>query len=205
MGRTNTPHGDPQNAVPVLPVSPGRRKPGEQVYRFSTATIARWTRILKWSIPGLIVPGVLVLAVNWLIGSVFFDADAGSSIGLIIGAAIVTAGFILPLLGAAIFGGESLVRGGGVVGGLLVVGMLTTAVGSALEHEDWRFWGIVIIVAGAVGFFILGFIRRVPMWIGGVFRIRRAEVSDGILPGESSPGVLRVDRFKTDRPDKRRE
>ena len=47
------------------------------------------------------------------------------------------------------------------------------------------------MIGGVLGFFVLGFIRRLPMWIGtGTFWSRDTGISDAMMPGESAPGVL---------------
>ena len=147
--------------------------------------------MLSLSIPILLAIGALVAYISWLIEKSNPAVEAGSSPGFITGAVIMASGVVLPLLASAALGGEALHRGGSVVGVLLVAGMLGSAVGDTMEIPWLKTWGIVAIVAGGLGFFALGFIRRVPMWIGGgTFGSPRTEVSDGTLPGETSPGVL---------------
>ena len=169
-------------------VSPGRRRPGEQVYRFTDRTIKVWTTVLSLSIPILLVIGGLVTYIS----SVIADAnDTESNPGIIAGVIIRVSGVVLPLLAAAALGGESLHRGGSVVGILLAAGLLGTGVGAVVEIPWVTPWSIAAMIAGGIGFFVLGFIRRVPMWIGiGPSGPHTEEISDGILPGETAPGVL---------------
>lgn len=169
-------------------VSPGRRRPGEQVYRLTDRTIKVWTRVVSLSMPILVVIGGVVALISGLIA----DAnDVESNPGLIVGVVIVASGVVFPLLIAAALGGESLHRGGSVVGILLAAGLLGTGVSTVVDFPWVMPWSIAAMIGGGIGFFVLGFIRRVPMWIGiGPSGPHTDEISDGILPGESAPGVL---------------
>ena len=126
------------------------------------------------------------------ISSLIADAnDVDSNPGIIAGVVIMVSGVVLPLLAAAALGGESLHRGGSVVGVLLTAGLLGTGVGAVVDLTWVTPWSIATMIGGGLGFFVLGFIRRVPMWIGiGKAGPDTEEISDGILPGESAPGVL---------------
>lgn len=169
-------------------VSPGRRQPGEQVYRLTGRTIKLWTTVLSLSIPILLVLGGVVAYVSSLVA----DADdVESNPGIIVGVVIMVSGVVFPLLAAAALGGESLHRGGSVVGVLLTAGLLGTAAGAVVDIPGMTPWSIAAMIGSVVGFFVLGFIRRVPMWIGiGPAGPQTEEISDGLLPGESAPGVL---------------
>ncbi|MCW2756954.1 MAG: hypothetical protein JWO46_700, partial [Nocardioidaceae bacterium] len=68
-------------------------------------------------------------------------------------------------------------------------GIELLVVGSVDDDRVLDRWGLVALVAGVAGFFVLGYVRRVPMWIGS-WSTGRHDVSDGRLPGESEPGVL---------------
>ena len=144
--------------------------------------------MLSLSVPVLLVIGGLVTYISWLIA----DANATeTNPGIIAGVAIMVSGVVLPLLAATALGGESLHRGGSVVGILVAVGLLGTGVGAVVDFPWVTPWSIAAMIAGGIGLFVLGFIRRVPMWIGiGRSWSRDTGISDGILPGESAPGVL---------------
>ena len=64
--------------------------------------------------------------------------------------------------------------------------------GDAVVDIPWVTpWSIVAMIVSVVGFFVLGFIRRMPMWIGiGPSGSHTDEIPDGMLPGESRPGML---------------
>ena len=85
---------------------------------------------------------------------------------------------MLPLLLAAVLGGEAIRAGGGLIGFLLIVGMLAAvAGGTELGREllgrawtPWALWGGTALMALATaGFWIAGWIARVPMWLQGPF------------------------------------
>ena len=144
--------------------------------------------MLRLSIPVLVVIGGAVAVISSLI------ADANgveSNPGLIVGVVIMASGVVVPLLIAAALGGESPHRGESVVGILLAAGLLGTGVSAVVDIPWVTPWSIVAMIVSVVGFFVLGFIRRVPMWIGiGPSGPHTDEISDGLLPGESRPGVL---------------
>jgi len=172
-------------------VSPGRRKAGERVFRFGDDFIKRTTIILLISIPVLLVVGFLVSFITWNIADQAGE-DAGAAIGPAIGAWIMVASVLLPLAIAAALGGEAIVRGGFAVGLTLVAGIGIFAIAPTFDQAWLQPWGIGLIALGVVLFFVIGAIRKVPMWLGyGYLGSPKAiEVSAGTLPGESSPGVL---------------
>ena len=169
-------------------VSPGRRAPGEQVYRSSDRAIRVWTIVLLASIPALLVVGGLVSYLSWTMAGP--HGDRAGNPGTVAGNLIMLSAVVLPLVIAAALGGEALHKGGSIVGVVLVAGIMGFAFGGTAELSWMRTWGVIAIVVGVLGFFALGYIRRVPIWIGGVGLVRKKEVSDGLLPGESAPGVL---------------
>jgi len=179
----------------ATPISPGRRKAGERVFRFSDDFIRRATIILLVSIPVLLVVGFLVSFISWTIVDQAGE-DAENAIGPAIGAWIMVASVLLPLAIAAALGGEALVRGGFAVGLTLVTGIGIFAISPVFDQAWLQPWGIGLTVFGALLFFVIGAIRKVPMWLGyGVpASPKLVELSTGTLPGESSPGVLDDDR-----------
>jgi hypothetical protein len=175
-------------------VSPGRRRPGEQVYRLSDDAIRIWTRVLCISIPVLVITGFIVMFVGNHIADSNPGMDVEESPLWILGGCIMISGAVGPLLIGAALGGEALHKNGWIVGLLLAGGVIATSTG-AVRDVGWLRWGgLVAMLVGGIGFFVLGFIRRVPMWIGGVFGTPRTGVSDGRLPGESEPGRLGDDQ-----------
>ena len=171
-------------------IGPGRRKAGERVFRFSDEFIKRATIILLVSIPVLLLVGFLISYISWTIADEAGE-DAGAAIWPAIGAWIMVGAVLLPLAVAAGLGGEALVRGGFLVGLTLVAGIGITAIAPAFDQAWLQPWGVGLIVLGGVLFFVIGAIRKVPMWLGyGYGYPKVIELSPGTLPGESSPGVL---------------
>jgi phosphotransferase system glucose/maltose/N-acetylglucosamine-specific IIC component len=144
---------------------PGDRPKGR--YRFSDRFIKRATTTL------LVAMGVIVVA-GFVLGFVS-DGVSGEAGEQLANTAIVVvvAGFVLPLLIAAILGGESLKRGAGVIGFGLIVGLLlvatTLAESTRAFYGSWAvaaFWvGVALLVLGVVGFWLVGSAARVPMWL----------------------------------------
>ena len=137
----------------------------------------------------LLVIGFLISFVTWTIADEAGE-DAGDAIGPAIGVWIMVAAVLLPLAVAAGLGGEALVRGGFAIGLTLVAGIGIFAIAPSFDQAWLQPWGIGLMVLGAVLFFVIGAIRKVPMWIGYRWGPKVVKVSTGTLPGESSPGVL---------------
>lgn len=139
-------------------------------YRFSDEFINRGTTILAVSMLGMIGGGFLLGFI-----SDNFEGETRDSLSMV-GATIAIAGITLPLLIAGILGGEAIMKGAGVLGFLLTMGMLAFAAGGTDGSKDllgpewapWAFWGgIAAMVIGGAGFWIVGWIAKVPMWIQG--------------------------------------
>ncbi|MFG6401352.1 hypothetical protein [Microbacterium sp. P04] len=179
----------PRTATVTPPISPGRRQPGERVFRFSDRFIKRTTITLLVSIPVLFLIGLAVSVITY---TAVQDAggDPGEALGPTIGFWIMMGAIILPLAIAAGLGGEALVRGGFLVGLTLVSGIAVVAISPAVDQAWLQPWGYAVMALGVVLFFVIGFIRYVPMWIGLPFARPGRVVSDGVLPGESEPGRL---------------
>ena len=186
----NTPTEDSGRRQGGAHVSPGRRRPGEQVYRLSDDTIRIWTRVLSISIPVLVLAGFIVMFVGNHIADSNPGMDVEESPLWILGGCIMVSGAVVPLLIGAALGGEALHKNGWIVGVLLAGGVIATSIGDVFDVGGLKWGGLAAMCVGGIGFFVLGFIRRVPMWIGGVFGMPRQDVSDGRLPGESEPGRL---------------
>jgi hypothetical protein len=148
---------------------PGGRPTGR--YRLSDRFIRRATAVL------LTVMGVAV-ATGLVLGLVSdtLDGDAAETLGNL-GGSLVIGGLIVPLLAAAILGGEAIKAGGGFLGFGLVLGVALVALVPTVEALDvlgayrvplyWAGW--VLIVGCTVGFFVIGFIAKVPMWLRAPF------------------------------------
>lgn len=154
--------------------SPGskasQKSPTIGAYRFSDEFINRGTTILCVSMVGMIGGGFLLGYV-----SDNFEGET-RDIFSIVGLTVAIAGITLPLLIAGILGGEAIMRGAGVLGFLLVMGLFACAVGGSDGSKEllgpvwapWAFWGgIAAMVIGGAGFWIVGWIAKVPMWIQG--------------------------------------
>ena len=169
-------------------VSSGRRRPGEQVYRMSDRTIRKGTIILGVSMVALFVTGLVMTIVGYNIAMDIPGAHFEESPIFIAGIVVMISAFVVPILTAAVLGAEALHRGGWPVGVVLTAGGAAVVYGRVNESGVIEFWGWVATVVAGVGFFVLGFIRRVPMGIGAP---GDNNVSDGRLPGESRPGQLK--------------
>lgn len=181
----------------------GRRKPGERVFRFSDS----FTRSATRRLIGIMVGGLVVgLALGIASDEVPYDMRET----LVTAATIVSiAAIAVPLLAGALFGGFALHPHGWIPGLLFPLGLILVgapAFGWPGVPEWAPIAGALSIVLGVLLFFVLGFIRGVPIWIGGEirlsrferFRMDRRELSSGVLPGESAPGVLADPEERTD-------
>jgi hypothetical protein len=122
-------------------------------YRFSRRFIAVATGVL---IALMFVLPVVGIALGYALG----DEEGDLTIVLAI------AGFGLPLVAAAVLGGESIRRGAGVVGLLLAAGLIAGPIGVVAGIRWLIVIGVVLVVAGGVLFWVIGFKAKVPMWIG---------------------------------------
>ncbi|MRK00543.1 hypothetical protein GEV27_03310 [Aeromicrobium sp. S22] len=144
-------------------------------FRFSDEFINRWTRLL--------VIALFVITGAGIALGVASDADGAPGWLGAAAAVVLVLGIAGPIIASAVLGGEAIRRGGGVIGALFAVGLLAGASGAALEIP-WLMWGGGIVLAlGIVGFWVIGWIAKVPMYIG--------------LPGAHGKVVQRED----DRPE----
>jgi hypothetical protein len=140
-------------------------------YRFSDQFIRRATAVLLIIMSVVVATGVVLGLVADSLGG-----DAVDTLGNL-GGGLVVGGLLVPLLVAAILGGEAIKAGGGFLGFGLVLGVALVALLPTVEALDilgaWRVplhWaGWVLIVACGIGFFIIGFIAKVPMWLRAPF------------------------------------
>ena len=143
-------------------------------FRFSDAFIQRWTTILCSAI--VVLPMVGIGLGFWS------DHDSAPDGMSTIAVAVMCGGLVVPLLGAAVLGGEAITRGGGLIGAMLTYGLVAGSAGYALD-VGWAFWTGLLAVAVAVpGFWIIGWIAKVPMYLGLPWAhgrvVRREDPSD---------------------------
>jgi hypothetical protein len=137
-------------------------------YRFSDRFIAIGT----WVLIGILV---VCLGAGLLLG--FIGDGVGGDAGEIlsgVAVCLIIGGFAVPLLAAAVLGGEAIKRGGGIIGFFLIVGLGCAVAGGAGGVAEelgpvWRpilLWGgIGLMVVACAGFWIIGYLAKVPMWI----------------------------------------
>lgn len=127
-------------------------------FRMSDAFIRRWTRILIVLVIGLPLTGIGL--------GIASDGDWAPDWLSTAGLVVVVVGFVGPILAAAILGGESIRRGGGIVGALLTYGMVGWATGKT--HDiGWLLWtGVAACVLAVIGFWVMGWKAGVPMYVG---------------------------------------
>ena len=139
---------------------------------------------------------------GFILGALSDSVDRGARDGLVTAAgALIIGGLLLPLLVAAVLGGEAIRAGGGFIGFFLIVGLLAAVAGGTELGQEmlgrawtpWAFWGgTVLMVLATAGFWIVGWIARVPMWLQApilgsprmVVRGSSGNPSDMVLPNE---------------------
>ncbi|NYE94060.1 putative membrane protein [Psychromicrobium silvestre] len=127
-------------------------------YRFTLIFIQRWTKILTIALCVGVAIGLLLGLLSDVKGTPRWLGDAGF--------VVILSSIGLPLLGAAILGGESIFRGGGLVGAGLILGFAGVVIGRTLQI-DWMPWaGGILIVLSILGFWIMGWVAKVPMFFG---------------------------------------
>ena len=129
-------------------------------FRMSDGFIERWTRVLAVSVVAVPVLGIALgfasdgdWAPSWL-------GDAA--------VVIIAVGVVVPLLLAAVMGGEAITRGGGLIGALLTFGIVALVAGSGLDRPGWATAGTVALVVSAPGFVWIGWRAGVPMTFLGI-------------------------------------
>lgn len=172
---------------------PARRPAG--TFRFSDRFIQMATTILMTFM-------LVSVAAGFIIGPMSDNVpgEAGDALGNTAGA-LVIGGLVVPLLLAAVLGGEAIRAGAGIIGFFLIVGMLAAVAGSTELGQEmlgrawtpWAFWGgSALMVLAVAGFWIVGWIARVPMWIQAPFlgsprlvvRGSSGNRADVVLPNE---------------------
>lgn len=173
--------------------APVRRPAG--TYRFSD-------RFIKTATTVLIALMLVSVIAGFIIGplSDTVDGEAGDALG-ITAAVLVIGGLVVPLLLAAVLGGEAIRAGAGIIGFFLIAGLFAAVAGSTELGLDllgsawtpWAFWcGVALMALSVIAFWIVGWIARVPMWLQGPFigsprvvvRGSSASPTDVVLPND---------------------
>lgn len=132
----------------------------------------RSLKLLWWTaIPGLILSGIGLALIDVADGAE--PVSSISAVLLIVGVMGFLGGPAVALYYSAIAGGQAIWKGGGWIGGALITGLLACAVGWVLwgmrgTHvlSMTLLWGgITLMVLSTIGFWIIGWIAKVPMWV----------------------------------------
>ncbi|MCD9198745.1 hypothetical protein [Aeromicrobium wangtongii] len=127
-------------------------------FRFSDEFIKRWTNRLVIAIFAIGGIGIGLSAATEIDGSPDWLGT--------VAAIVLIGGVVGPLLAAAVLGGESIRRGGGLVGVLLVGGLGAGGAGQVIDRP-WLTWcGAAAVALSVIGFWAMGWIAKVPMYIG---------------------------------------
>jgi hypothetical protein len=182
-------------------------------YRFSD----RFIRVTTWWLIGVMVVSI---GLGFLLGAISYglEGDARDVLS-VVAVWLVFGGIGLPLLTAAVLGGEAIKRGGGVIGFFLIVGLGSTAATSAGDVAEalgpvWQpvlFWGgIGLMALSGAGFWIIGHLAGVPMWIQAPMlgsprlMVRRPDPEDTGAPVERDGPPGARGRARKRRPKRRR-
>ncbi|MET1153837.1 hypothetical protein [Arthrobacter sp.] len=158
----------PASWAPTRQVAPAPARRPDGTFRFSD-------RFIKMATTVLITFMLVSVTAGFVTGALSDTVDRGARDALVIAAgALIIGGFVLPLLLAAVLGGEAIRAGGGFIGFFLIAGLLAavaggTELGQEMLGRDWTpwaFWGGIALMGLATGsFWIVGWIARVPMWL----------------------------------------
>ena len=162
----------PASWAPTRQAAPAPARRPDGTFRFSD-------RFIKTTTTVLITVMLVSITAGFIIGPLSDDVagEAGDALGMAAGA-LVIGGLVLPLLLAAVLGGEAIRAGAGFIGFFLIVGLLAAATGGSELGQDmlgpiwtpWAFWGGIALMVLATGsFWIVGWIARVPMWLQAPF------------------------------------
>lgn len=127
-------------------------------FLLSQETIDRWTK-------SLVITMFVVSAIGIGLG-VASDSDGAPEWLGTIATVVLATGIVGPLLAAGIMGGEAIRRGGGVIGVLVVGGLVGVAAGTVFESRWTVVVGAIALGLGIVGFWVIGWIAKVPMYVG---------------------------------------
>ncbi|AWB93438.1 hypothetical protein [Aeromicrobium chenweiae] len=127
-------------------------------FRFSDEFIKKWTN-------ALIITLFVVTGVGVALG-LASDADAAPSWLGEAAVVVIVIGVVGPILASAVLGGEAIRKGGGVIGLLFTAGFVAGGAGKGFEIP-WLMWtGGVVAALGVLSFWVIGWIAKVPMYIG---------------------------------------
>lgn len=165
------------------PARPSEPAESSNPYRFSPDFIDYWEKLLTKIILIGFGSGAVLAGIGAILGS-NFDGDIPEEdpiwnlvwVLVIAGGVVAALAILVPLLIGCILGGRAIHRHGWIAGVLTFIGMIALAAGWALDDEllgDWLDgWltqaGLGVLVAGVLGFFLVGHLAKVPMSIGGV-------------------------------------
>lgn len=108
---------------------------------------------------------IVVLPAAGIIYGVSLGSDYQTWQGWLAGG-LLLGGIAVPLLIAAVLGGEAIRRGGGIVGALFAAGLVGGPTGSGFDIPWLTIAGYSALALGVIGFFVIGFAAKVPIWIG---------------------------------------
>jgi hypothetical protein len=137
-------------------------------FRFSDRFITRTSTALVVFMFVFIGAGLIIGPIGVNIGG-----DAEETL-VILAVWLLGIGTVLPLLLSGILGGEAIVAGGGLIGFFLIVGLFAFVAGGTDQGLEllgpvWAPWafggGLALMVLAGAGFWIIGWIARVPMWL----------------------------------------
>lgn len=162
----------PESWAPTRQAAPAPDRRPDGTFRFSD-------RFIKTATTVLISFMLVSIAAGFIMGPLSdnVDGEAGDALGIAAGALII-GGLVIPLLLAAVLGGEAIRAGGGFIGVFLIVGMLAAVAGGTELGQEmlgrtwtpWALWGgIALMALATASFWIVGWIARVPMWLQGPF------------------------------------
>lgn len=164
-------------------ISPGRREPGEQVYRYAWANSekARWIIALGLIVMMPVCAVVVGVGVPLLAALFGREVDGGVMAALLVGA------MLAPIGVAAVMGGMAIHRLGWIPGVIFFAAFFLILVGGLFG--PWGYVaGIGLMVVAVAAFWLVGSIRGVPMYVGNAL-VGKVPVTDGTVDGELSPGV----------------
>ena len=158
----------PESWAPTRQAAPAPDRRPDGTFRFSD-------RFIKLATIVLVTIMVVSVSAGFIMGTLSDAAVGRAQDDLITAAgALIIGGFMLPLLLAAVLGGEAIRAGGGFIGFFLILGMMAAVAGGTELGQEmlgrawtpWAVWGGVAMMAFATGgFWIIGWIARVPMWL----------------------------------------
>jgi hypothetical protein len=175
-----------------------RRRRNGNGFRYSDRFIRIWTIVLIAVLVVFPVVGVILLASS--------DSPDPQPVGL----TLVITGIAGPILVGAILGGNAILKGGGWIGVVFTLGFAGVVAGPVMASLLSPFGvpitvaGGILLALGGVGFWVIGFKAKVPMWIQApTFGSPRLYVTKQRPTGEHSPRHVADDDQARDEPQPR--